>query len=193
MAIPSTTSAEGPWFIAEQSALDFINTQAWAEQGTHDFWHSDEDVKSWLQQSGLGKLPETFIAKPGELLAEARKLRALILQLVEEKKSGHTPSLVQLNHYLAQAQSYLQVNTDAEGALQIQRLYQQDTPLRALAPVAEQAAELITHGQFEYVRQCEHPECILWFYDRTKAHRRRWCSMALCGNRAKVARFRAKS
>lgn len=192
MATSVTPGAEGPWFIAEHSALDFINTQAWAENGTHDFWQSDDDVKNWLQQSGLAVVPEVFTATPGALLAEARKLRGLVLQLVEEKKRGHTPSLEQLNEYLAQAQSHLQISTGDEGALQIRRLYQLDTPLRALAPVAEQAAELLAQGQFDYVRQCEHPECTLWFYDRTKAHRRRWCSMALCGNRAKVARFRAK-
>ncbi|WP_246856811.1 CGNR zinc finger domain-containing protein [Brenneria corticis] len=59
-----------------------------------------------------------------------------------------------------------------------------------LGPIAELAASLISEKSFELVRKCEHPECSLWFYDRTKAHRRRWCSMALCGNRAKVARFR---
>jgi predicted RNA-binding Zn ribbon-like protein len=30
------------------------------------------------------------------------------------------------------------------------------------------------------------------FYDRTKSHKRRWCSMALCGNRHKVAEFRKR-
>jgi predicted RNA-binding Zn ribbon-like protein len=27
------------------------------------------------------------------------------------------------------------------------------------------------------------------FYDDSKTQRRRWCSMALCGNRSKVAAF----
>jgi predicted RNA-binding Zn ribbon-like protein len=43
------------------------------------------------------------------------------------------------------------------------------------------------------VRRCEGVDCVLWFYDRTKAHRRRWCSMEGCGNRAKVARFRSRA
>jgi predicted RNA-binding Zn ribbon-like protein len=47
-------------------------------------------------------------------------------------------------------------------------------------------------GDFSLIRRCEHPECVLWFYDRTKAHKRRWCSMALCGNRHKVAQFRKR-
>ncbi|MNR58262.1 CGNR zinc finger [compost metagenome] len=61
-----------------------------------------------------------------------------------------------------------------------------------LAPLAEMAAQLLVEGDFNLVRECEHPDCVLWFYDRTKSHRRRWCSMALCGNRHKVAEFRKR-
>ncbi|NEJ40784.1 CGNR zinc finger domain-containing protein, partial [Rhizobium ruizarguesonis] len=35
-------------------------------------------------------------------------------------------------------------------------------------------------------------DCTLFFLDTTKSHRRRWCSMALCGNRMKVAAFRSR-
>jgi predicted RNA-binding Zn ribbon-like protein len=35
-------------------------------------------------------------------------------------------------------------------------------------------------------------DCTLWSYDRTKAHQRRWCSMAICGNRAKARVHRAR-
>ena len=37
------------------------------------------------------------------------------------------------------------------------------------------------------VKACQNPQCVLFFYDTTKNHARRWCSMAACGNRAKVA------
>ncbi|MNH42693.1 CGNR zinc finger [compost metagenome] len=67
-----------------------------------------------------------------------------------------------------------------------------ETAEQYLAPLAESAAELMAEGDFDLVRVCEHPDCVLWFYDRTKSHRRRWCSMALCGNRHKVAEFRKR-
>ncbi|MFC4656205.1 MULTISPECIES: CGNR zinc finger domain-containing protein [Rheinheimera] len=51
----------------------------------------------------------------------------------------------------------------------------------------------ILKGNAALVKQCEHPDCILWFYHRTKAHKRPWCSMALCGNRHKAAQFRKRS
>jgi predicted RNA-binding Zn ribbon-like protein len=61
-----------------------------------------------------------------------------------------------------------------------------------LAPIAEAAAELLTLQDFSIIRKCESPDCVLWFYDRTKGHKRRWCSMAVCGNRHKVSSFRKR-
>ncbi|MEI3611362.1 CGNR zinc finger domain-containing protein [Pseudogracilibacillus sp. SO30301A] len=42
------------------------------------------------------------------------------------------------------------------------------------------------------IRKCEAPECCLYFVDTSKAGKRRWCSMKLCGNRKKAAEFYAK-
>jgi CGNR zinc finger len=64
--------------------------------------------------------------------------------------------------------------------------------LSAQQLVALAAAELLANGDFDLVRTCESDDCVLHFYDRTKSHRRRWCSMATCGNRAKVQTFRAR-
>lgn len=58
-----------------------------------------------------------------------------------------------------------------------------------LAAIARSAAELITEGEAALVRSCANPGCSLFFYDHSRTHRRRWCSMALCGNRRKVAAF----
>jgi predicted RNA-binding Zn ribbon-like protein len=42
------------------------------------------------------------------------------------------------------------------------------------------------------IRECVHENCILTFFDTSQNGRRRWCSMALCGNRAKAARHYAQ-
>jgi predicted RNA-binding Zn ribbon-like protein len=70
--------------------------------------------------------------------------------------------------------------------------FEKATPEQLLMPVALSGAELLASGNFDLVRACESAECVLQFYDRTKSHRRRWCSMATCGNRHKVAAFRAR-
>ncbi|QCW28702.1 hypothetical protein FE772_10180 [Lysobacter enzymogenes] len=67
-----------------------------------------------------------------------------------------------------------------------------DPAWRALAPLGEAAAQLLAELDFALVRQCEHSDCVLWFHDTTKSHRRRWCAMALCGNRHKVSEFRKR-
>ena len=67
-----------------------------------------------------------------------------------------------------------------------------DTAEQLFVPLAEAAAELLACGNFDLVRKCEDNKCVLWFYDRTKSHKRRWCSMAICGNRAKVAAHRKR-
>jgi hypothetical protein len=38
------------------------------------------------------------------------------------------------------------------------------------------------------VKHCENPDCVLWFFDTTRNGTRRWCSMAVCGNRMKARR-----
>lgn len=45
----------------------------------------------------------------------------------------------------------------------------------------------------ERIRQCAHPDCVLFFYDTSKNGTRRWHSMATCGNRAKAARHYART
>ncbi len=61
-----------------------------------------------------------------------------------------------------------------------------------LLPLAEAMGDLICQPDFEGVKICENPKCTLWFYDISKNHTRRWCSMAVCGNRAKAAAHRAR-
>ena len=58
-----------------------------------------------------------------------------------------------------------------------------------LAAVARSGAETIAEGAHARLRICANPHCGLFFYDNSRTLRRRWCSMALCGNRSKVAAF----
>jgi predicted RNA-binding Zn ribbon-like protein len=73
------------------------------------------------------------------------------------------------------------------------KIFQREHMLDAeelLALIAGQIALLIVHEDSQLVRRCAGASCTLRFLDRTKAHRRVFCSAAACGNRAKVAAFR---
>ena len=64
------------------------------------------------------------------------------------------------------------------------------TPRGALALIAADAAELLGTGLRDRLRICPGPGCHGRFLDDSPAGRRRWCSMAVCGNRSKAAAYR---
>lgn len=179
-----------PLQIGDHLALDFLNTVAQVDGEPHDFFQRDEDVVRWLEAAGCLSDAGQVNARAGEWLTAARQLRAAILHAVQQRKREEAWQPDALNRFLRSASSHFELTLNQDGQPESRRVYATATPEQQLAPVAEQAADLLVNGDFSLVRECEHPDCTLWFYDRTKAHRRRWCSMALCGNRAKAARFR---
>lgn len=59
-----------------------------------------------------------------------------------------------------------------------------------LSTVAGNAIEVLT-SPGRRVRRCSGDNCALIFFDHSRPNARRWCSMARCGNRAKVRAHRA--
>ena len=170
-----------------------MNTVGYTESGLVDSLQSDADVLRWLHTQNLipdGTLPP---GRRSSLLNSARTLRELIRSLVQRRKGGKPVDFTEMNEFLAKSVSHLHLEKEGKGIFRVTRRYGHATPEQLLAPVAEAAADLLVNGDFELVRNCEGPVCTLWFYDRTKAHRRRWCSMAVCGNRNKVAVFRQRA
>lgn len=47
-------------------------------------------------------------------------------------------------------------------------------------------------GSFDHLKLCANETCRSAFFDRSKNHSGRWCSMATCGNRAKVRAWRER-
>ena len=178
--------------VADHPALDILNTVPRIDGVLVDFLQSDQDVLRWLDQagwpveSGLAKL------RPSSLLQAARTLRETIRALVAKRKAGKKVEPADLNAFLAEARSYLELEAKKDGSLQLNRKWKQRSAEEVLAPLAESATDLLINGDFSLVRRCESEECVLWFYDRTKSHHRRWCSMATCGNRHKVAEYRKR-
>ncbi|MGY2291040.1 CGNR zinc finger domain-containing protein [Pseudomonas sp. SDO528_S397] len=181
-----------PYVLADDPVLDMLNTRANVEGAPVEFWQDDADVGRWLVRLGWceeGALPRF---EAGALLDTARALREVIRGLLERRKAGLQGDPAVLNGFLRKAVSHPHLHWSAPGELRVERQRKQQTPEQFLSPIAEAAARLLVDGDFSLIRTCEHPDCVLWFYDRTKAHKRRWCSMALCGNRHKVAEFRKR-
>ena len=180
-------------FIGDHLAINFINTLRTPLGKPFDVFKTDEDVRDWLLRAGVSTPSETAPWPPGTLLRKARKLREIAMKTVQARKAGKRPSLDALNSFLEHSTSHAQLVKSPGSKIEMKRVYSGRTIEEFLAPIAESAADLLANGDFELIRHCEGAECVLWFYDRTKAHRRRWCSPTGCGNRAKVAAFRARS
>jgi predicted RNA-binding Zn ribbon-like protein len=180
-------------FVGDDLAINFINTRRMVEGQLTDTLQSDSDVKVWLRRLEVPVAKGSLPFGDGVLLRGARGLREIALAAVQERKSGRKPSLVPLNRFLADAPSHAALTTDDARNIHVTRVYGKETVEAFLAPLAEAVAALLANGDFDLVRHCEGNACVMWFYDRTKGHRRRWCTSTGCGNRAKVAAFRARA
>lgn len=183
----------GAPMLGDHLAMDLLNTEARDDGKAVEFWNSDAEALHWLARYGIAPATQSETFASGELLNQAKALRKLARQLITGFKDGKTPEISELNQYLHAFDTAPHLARDAEGKLTLNRVSHTDSIGSLLGPVAEAVAELLVEGKVDLIKQCEHPDCILWFYDRTKAHKRRWCSMALCGNRHKAAQFRKRS
>jgi len=179
--------------VGDHPAIDLINTLRMIGGEKIDTWQSNEDVAAWIVREGLRDSPPSTTWPDGALLRKARYLRKIAREAIEARKAKKTLPLDGLNGFLEQSVSHCVLSAKSRIVLHLERVYRRTTVGQYLAPLAESVAQLLAHANFDLVRQCEGQQCVLWFYDHTKAHRRRWCSPQVCGNRAKVAAFRARA
>jgi predicted RNA-binding Zn ribbon-like protein len=198
-------------FIADAPALDFLNSIATPLDTPIDWIDDGEGYLSWLAQAGL--VPDEVLdemkarALPGELdkvADQARGLREwfrdfLRRHLGRPLLAEALAELEPLNRLLARNETYThiavrqteqQVIRSPPFELATMRTWR--TPEALLLPVGEALAQLVCTEDFSYVKACEGPTCTLLFADHTRGHARRWCSMAICGNRAKQAAHRSR-
>ncbi|WP_321781945.1 CGNR zinc finger domain-containing protein [Paraburkholderia sp. J94] len=179
-------------FLGGHPALDALNTVQMTDGELIDTWQSDADVAAWLARHDLAADAKKPRFKAHALLDAARHLRETARALVDARRAGEPVDARALNRFLAQAPRTLELTVDESGEPRLVERHAHGTPEQYLAPLGAAVAELVCEADFALVKKCENPECVLHFLDRTKSHRRRWCSMAMCGNRAKVAAFRRR-
>lgn len=187
---PKESGNESGLFLAGHPALDFLNTRMSVDGGFVDLFQRDADVLIWLKQAGF-RVPR-IEGKPESwnLLSSARVLRESVRSLIESRKKAKKGDPFVLNKIVAVGHGYPQLIWSKVNKPRIEMVRGQGSAESVLAPIAEAAAELLTRDNFDLVKQCQDENCVRWFLDQTKSHRRRWCSMELCGNRHKVAAYR---
>jgi predicted RNA-binding Zn ribbon-like protein len=197
-----TQDRPAPFFVGGHPALDFLNTTATPRDARVEWLAGGKDLLDWLEAAGLIEAGEAARFRGpkdrralDEVARKAREFREWLRGFVTAhlgEPLRATAALGPLNRLLALENSFLRVEV-AGGRLVSRRVRRWESPGELLLPLAEAAADLVSGEDFRLlIRACEGGACTLLFLDRTKARGRRWCSMAVCGNRAKAAAHRAR-
>jgi predicted RNA-binding Zn ribbon-like protein len=202
-----SSTPRGPaMFLADAAALDFLNSIATPIDEPVDWIDDGAGWLEWLKQAGwveseiLQRLQAQ--AMPGELemvATQARSLREWFRGFVVKYKgkpldASALAELEPLNRLLERDEKFtriaLQDGDSPKLAWQFQRRWR--GPDSLLLPLGEVLAEFVCTEDFSDVKCCEGPSCTLMFVDHTRGRKRRWCSMAVCGNRVKAAAHRER-
>jgi predicted RNA-binding Zn ribbon-like protein len=193
-------------FVGDAPGLDFLNSIAIPVDMPVDWIANGEGLLNWLEQARL--VPGTALrdirahAHPGELdtvADQARDLRDWFAGFVRKHKgrplaADASAQLDPLNQLLERDESFRRIApANGNASLQLQTVRRWRTPASLLLPIGEALAQLVCAEDFSNVKACEGTACTLLFADHTRGRARRWCSMAICGNRAKQAAHRHRS
>ena len=199
-------------FIAGDPGLDFLNSIGTPADEVVEWIANGEDLLAWLEQADL--VPRDAVATirancfPGELdavAAQARALREWFRRFIFRRKGRSLGpdalyELEPLNRILERDDAYGAIvarngeagDQSATPGLEWRTLRRWRTPDSLLLPIAHAIANFVTSEDLSRVKSCEKSPCTLFFLDRTRGQARRWCSMTLCGNRAKQALYRSR-
>ena len=192
-------------FVGGDAALDFINTVAGRDQSApRDRLDSYERLLEWAAHANLlpGKQLRALARRAqGEpaaalrALARAKALRETLFAIFSALAGGRAPPSAALallrEHWMkaASAQSF----KFADGRLAIAVDGADDDFDLIASIVAWRVVEHVLPAPEGRLRICQGTDCAWLFIDSSKAGRRRWCDMAVCGNAAKSRRFHARS
>jgi predicted RNA-binding Zn ribbon-like protein len=192
-------------FIADSVGLDFLNSIATPVDEAIDWLDSGDGLLSWLAQAEL--VPANVLdalkarAMPGELdkvADQARALREWFRRFVHKHigqplTSKALSELAPLNRLLERDEAFNQISRDSAGdRLEFRARHRWRSPESLLLPIGEALARFVCEEDFANVKACEGHGCTLVFTDHSRRRARRWCSMAICGNRAKQIAHRKR-
>jgi predicted RNA-binding Zn ribbon-like protein len=176
-------------FAGDRLSLDLVLTVGERWRRSFERLRTPSDLGRWLVQSGLAATAPRVTAND---LAAARELRESIFGLARSAMDGRAAGREDLrvvNTWASRPDIPLEL-TRVGAAV---RRPTARPVSAALATIARDAVELFGGPLAVRVRECAAPDCSGLFLDESRAGVRRWCSMASCGNRVKVASYRRRA
>jgi predicted RNA-binding Zn ribbon-like protein len=164
---------------------DFVNTVD--KETAAEALGSPVALAEWLSEHGLAERGEAF---DHDALARAIAIREDLRALLLANNGGELDPEVPAALTAAATRARLTVALDGHGRAAVTP---QSTGIdrvagRLLGIVARAQAD----GTWERLKACPWHTCHYAFYDHSRNRSRTWCSMAVCGNRAKAAAYRAR-
>jgi predicted RNA-binding Zn ribbon-like protein len=187
---------DGFLFVGNHLILDFINTRPIIDGEAVELLPDSGALARWLGAAGLvnkgesGRLMRRWSAPEFAAGVQVvREFRERVRQAVLKIEQGEHVSPGVLKHLNGLLLNYpdLEQVAQVEPGFERRRRFEPEIPEHAFAPLAVAFADLLTAIPVARVRKCN--ICVLHFYDTSKKGTRVWCSMNLCGNRAKVAAY----
>jgi predicted RNA-binding Zn ribbon-like protein len=185
-------------------AVDYVNTMDDHNSGhPKEYLTSYAELVSWSRHANVldardaQRLLERAEDEPSEaegVLRRAVELRDALYRLFSAIAADGKPrpaDLQVLNRELSKAMVHARISPAPSGF--VWDWTKNEALDGMLHPIARSAADLLTSGDVERVRECGADVCGWLFVDTSKNHSRRWCSMDSCGNRAKARRHYHRS
>ncbi|CAJ1579592.1 CGNR zinc finger domain-containing protein [[Mycobacterium] wendilense] len=161
--------------LGEPLALDLLNTR-WMDGAPRDLLGDLDGLRIWLTSAGMADRARVD-RRTLEALLTART--AILEAVLQGARDG-------VNDVLDHGR--IRRMLTAEGPVDVPEVA--DPAWLPAWMAADNLLHLMATAP-ERIRQCAHPDCVLFFLDTSKNAARRWHSMASCGNRAKAARHYA--
>jgi predicted RNA-binding Zn ribbon-like protein len=193
LALPLARGAAWWYWLGGRTSIDLVNTLRERWRRRVETLVSPGDLGLWLVEAGLVAEPPRMTRA---LLVEARELREAIdlcVQAAVMRDPAPRAAVAQIDGWLAHAAVRPRLSIGDGGAPALGERKAADAPRAALAEIALDAARMLGTDEAQRIRVCASETCSARFYDRSPAGRRRWCSMATCGNEAKARRHRARA
>lgn len=186
-------------FSAGASCLDFANTCGDRPRAAEDHLRRYDDLAAWGAAAGLVTDDEASascreVPDGGAELRRAIALREAIYAVCSALAAGEVPArndLAVINTVLRSALPNLELGIRGDGCCW-EWAGASTVGDRILWAVARSAADLLTSDRVGRLRECAGEDCSWLFLDTSRNQRRKWCSMASCGNRAKARRHYAR-
>jgi predicted RNA-binding Zn ribbon-like protein len=186
----SKLKTESPFlFVGNALWLDFVNTRIVRDGRPVDLLANSADLRKWAIMAHLASEGSNGgdIKKWEELVQSAKDLRANLRVLADKMDRGLGIGSGELNVVNYHLDGLTPVLTNQDGDWRVIYDSGREPAGGILSQIALSLATLIVEDGSKFVHKCESPNCVLYFYDTSKNHKRRWCSMASCGNRHKAA------